>query len=142
MKTNNLVRQILLAAHPVGSYYWSSEATSPAILFGGSWEAIEDKFVYAAGSKAVGTTGGEETHALKGSEMPSIIVEYTNGTTTLPKYSGYIKSDSWGQNLNSAKTSGYSNVNPFVQSGDIGGSFLPHNNMPPYITAYCWRRTA
>ena len=58
--------------YPVGSYYWSSNATNPGTLFGvGTWEQIKDKFVYAAGSKTVGSTGGEETHKLTTGEMPS-----------------------------------------------------------------------
>lgn len=28
------------AAHPVGSYYMSSDPTEPAELFGGTWEAV------------------------------------------------------------------------------------------------------
>lgn len=54
-----------VAAHPVGSYYWSSESTDPSTLFGGTWEQVKDRFVLAAGdSYAVGATGGEATHTL------------------------------------------------------------------------------
>lgn len=34
-ETSNLVKTILLLAHPVGSYYWSTEPTNPGTLFGG-----------------------------------------------------------------------------------------------------------
>lgn len=67
----DLVKQILLAAHPVGSYYWSSEATDPATLFGGTWERVKDRFLYAVGDgSAAGDTGGEATHTLTEAEMP------------------------------------------------------------------------
>lgn len=60
-----------VAAHPVGSYYWSSESTDPSTLFGGTWERVKDRFVLAAGdSYAVGATGGEATHTLSYNEMP------------------------------------------------------------------------
>lgn len=45
-----LLQSILLMAHPVGSYYWSSDSTSPATLFGGTWEQVKDTFIIAAGS--------------------------------------------------------------------------------------------
>lgn len=32
--------QAKLDAHPIGSYYWSNDSTSPATLFGGTWEAL------------------------------------------------------------------------------------------------------
>lgn len=36
-------------AHPIGSYYWSSNNTNPSTLFGGTWTQIKDRFVLAAG---------------------------------------------------------------------------------------------
>jgi len=35
--------------YPVGSVYVSVNTTSPADLFGGTWEQIKDKFMLAAG---------------------------------------------------------------------------------------------
>lgn len=65
-------KNLLLDAHPVGSLYWSSNATDPTSLFGGSWERIKDKFILAAGdSYSRGSTGGEAVHTLSVSEMPS-----------------------------------------------------------------------
>lgn len=47
-----------LADHPVGSIYQSTDSTSPASLFGGSWESIASERVLmgASGSHAAGTT--------------------------------------------------------------------------------------
>ena len=73
--------------HPVGSLYWSTDSTSPATLFGGTWEAITDKFILAAGSLyTAGDTGGEATHTLTIDEMPKhthkvrYVGNYANGT--------------------------------------------------------------
>lgn len=41
---------ILSKAYPVGSIYLSVNNTSPATLFGGTWEQIKDVFLFASGS--------------------------------------------------------------------------------------------
>lgn len=60
-----------LDAYPVGAYYISSEPTSPATLFGGTWERIQDRMIVAAGSTfTAGTTGGSTTKTLSVQNMP------------------------------------------------------------------------
>lgn len=126
----SLLNLIFDRAHPVGSYYWSSYSTNPLKLFGGTWVQVTDKFVLAAGSTyKAGATGGEATHKLTIDEMPNhahtLKVRYNEGSG-----SAYV----------------VDTVGP-VKFGDTysvetrGGS-QSHNNMPPYIAAYCWRRTA
>lgn len=45
--------------YPVGAIYMSVSSTSPANLFGGTWEQIQERFLLAAGSThEAGTTGG------------------------------------------------------------------------------------
>lgn len=62
-----------LEAHPIHSLYWSSDSTSPNILFGGgTWVQIKDRFILSAGDTyANGATGGEATVALTVAEMPT-----------------------------------------------------------------------
>lgn len=99
--------------------------TDPALLFGGTWERIEGRFLLAAGGKyEVGSTGGEAAHKLTVAEMPShshtyYRTDYTSGNT------------SSGSGLGDKSYS----------SGSAGGN-QPHNNMPPYLVVYMWRRTA
>ena len=58
--------------YPVGSIYLSVVSTSPATLFGGTWEKLQDRFLVGAGnSYSIGATGGEATHTLTTSELPS-----------------------------------------------------------------------
>ena len=66
------IRNLLLSVHRVGSLYWSSNSTSPAELFGGTWTQITDKFILAAGDTySNGASGGSETVTLTISEIPS-----------------------------------------------------------------------
>ena len=60
-----------LDAYPIGAYYISSNATSPATLFGGTWERIQDRMIIAAGSSfTAGTTGGSTAKTLSVQNMP------------------------------------------------------------------------
>lgn len=46
---NNLIDLI----YPVGSVYLTINDINPSLIFGGTWEKIEDKFLIGAGSKEV-----------------------------------------------------------------------------------------
>lgn len=67
-----VIKQAALAAHPVGSYYWSSDKTSPATLFGGKWEEVSNRFLYAVPTTSTaGSTGGAATVTLATTQIPS-----------------------------------------------------------------------
>lgn len=64
--------EAILAAHPVGSLYWSSQSTDPATLFGGTWTPIKDCFVWAKGdADTVNATGGSKTVTLTTNNLPA-----------------------------------------------------------------------
>ena len=128
------VAEAKLSGHPVGSYYWSSESTDPSALFGGTWERVKDRFVLAAGdSYTVGATGGEATHTLSYNQMPAH--NHTQYVTANKNSGGTATRQDYATD-----TTGLS-LYPQCDTGMAGGG-LPHNNMPPYIVAYCWKRTA
>lgn len=128
-----------LDAYPVGSLYWSSNATSPASIFGGTWTQIKDKFILTVGSTyANGATGGAATHTLTVSQMPShrhmFYIDLTK-TVNVPAYNMYFKTTAFSISdtaVARANENGMTNT----------GSGQAHNNMPPYIAKYCWERTA
>lgn len=118
-------------AYPVGAIYLSVTDVNPAELFGGTWERIGGRFLLGADSTyAGGSTGGEATHQITTAEMPShnhALDNYnvTGGTTSFMTVQANDKK-------------GYSgNVNTLYTGGN-----QPHNNMPPYLAVYMWRRTA
>jgi hypothetical protein len=78
--------------YPVGSIYMSVSSTSPATLFGGTWEQIQDTFLLAAGTTyTAGTTGGSSSHILTTDELPS----HTHG---IPSLSGSASGGSHNHN--------------------------------------------
>lgn len=123
--------------HPVGSIYWSTNITSPETLFGGTWEQIKDTFILAAGdSYSAGSTGGEANHTLTIDELPSHrhYLKYGN------VYIGYLNSNA-AQSNNQALYKYNVSREDALYGEDVGGG-KAHNNMPPYLVAYCWKRTA
>lgn len=118
--------------HPVGSVYQSTDSTSPAELFGGTWEQIKDRFLLAAGdSHAAGSTGGEEKHILTAAEMAN----HTHGYD----YTG--QSDAIGtEAIKIVSPGGTANAYTGKATSNCGGQ--AHNNMPPYLAVYTWRRTS
>ena len=118
----------LLMVYPVGSIYISVNSTSPASLFGGTWEQIEDRFLLAAGSTyGAGSTGGEAVHTLTVDEMPA-------HNHSVPNMPGRDEGVEWvGQSGIAA---------PQTRSTDINGGGAAHNNMPPYLAVYMWKRVA
>ena len=115
--------------YPVGSIYMSVNNTNPSTLFADTtWEQIKDTFLLSAGDTyAAGSTGGEATHTLTADEIPSHTHSYVGYSNTIAVSMG---SSGSVQNSTSSATSG------------TAGGGQAHNNMPPYLTVYVWKRTA
>ena len=122
----------LLDVYPVGSIYMSVSSTSPAALFGGTWEQLKDRFLLGAGDTyTAGDTGGEATHTLTVDEMPS----HTH------KSQGYWQSNDSGGKTNIARNK--VSTDPVDTNALLNtGGDQPHNNMPPYLVVYMWKRVA
>ena len=124
--------------YPVGSIYMSVTDVSPSSLFGGTWERIKDTFILAAGDTyAAGSTGGEAEHTLTTAEMP-----YHSHTILLNSASS-VSYDTWDYSYGASKANRnyYSQAPAEPVIGGAGGSGA-HNNMPPYLAVYIWKRTA
>ncbi len=146
---------------PIGYIYMSVNSTNPSTYFGGTWTQLKDRFLLGAGSTySNGATGGSATHTLTKDQIPSHTHSFS-GTTN--KDGAHVHdSTAYGwriDNVGSARSeiaggsSGFGcdirirNTNSAHQhsfSGTTGGTGggKAHNNMPPYLVVYMWKRTA
>lgn len=128
------VSTVLDKVYPVGSIYMSVNSTNPKTLFGGTWVQIKDRFLLAAGTTyKAGATGGEAAHTLTASEMPSHnhAVYYPNA--------GAADHSAPGNYPDGPSDSTYYAIGSYTSSA---GGGTAHNNMPPYLSVYVWKRTA
>lgn len=144
---------ILDLIYPVGTLYWSKNETDPAILFGGTWERIKDKFILAAGDSYLqGNTGGKANVALTVDQMPAHT--HTRGSMNIKgTFSGHENNASdvfsvsetteWHGNRNNnghkRKITFDASKNWTGSTSSVGKGYA-HDNMPPYIAYYCWER--
>lgn len=137
--SQQIIKQFITTqAFPVGAIYTNVTGTNPATELGyGTWSAFGAGQVlvgYKSGDSDFGTvlnTGGEKTHTLTVSEMPShshSIYAGSNGTGN----PSVAPSSGTGQTINPA-VSGY-----ITSTGGDGA----HNNLQPFIVVYYWQRTA
>ena len=56
--------------YPVGSIYMSMQAADPALLFGGSWQAITDAFLLPAAQSGQTGGGGNAYADRRGNALP------------------------------------------------------------------------
>ena len=129
-KTDATWEEIQLVSFPVGAIYMSYTSTSPASFIGGSWAQIQGRFLLAAGSGYTATkTGGETEHTLTVNEMPS--------------HTHYVYGSGWDSRFDGLGGSVMESCEPNrpAQTSSAGGG-QAHNNMPPYLVVYIWRRTA
>ena len=129
----DLETSILLKIYPVGAIYTSTVNTHPSTLFGGVWTT------FATGRTIVGIdttqtefntiekTGGAKTHTLTINEMPT----HAHANARPGQVSNGSAPGQYGFHTNGA-----------FSATDPSGGNQAHNNLPPYITVYMWKRTA
>jgi hypothetical protein len=138
--------------YPVGSIYMSVTSTSPATLFGGTWVQLKDRFLLGAGDTySNGATGGSATHTLTKSELPNVQLGLAvapdrsgyGGTLLITTEQGSYKSKfASGSALKAPEVSlGTSASTSNIKTETLGSGYA-HNNMPPYLVVYMWKRTA
>ena len=146
--------------YPVGSIYISASSTSPATLFGGTWEQIQGRFLCAAGNngesgnanlnKSLGATGGTYRHqheyglrhnvyygqgANSTSDADSIQLSNYNTSNTQSWKSGSQNGNAQGRH---ASWSGEGSLSRF----DVTANTKLTDSLPPYIAVNVWQRTA
>lgn len=150
---DEIYKQAKLDAHPVGSYYWSNDNTSPATLFGGTWEALPagytliaqgsgsddfGSYTYTAGQKY-----GERKHQLTTDEMaPHVHQERMTTSDGNPNPLVNLQTNGTLSGATVPQAFGYTNKATDTVNTVSAGGGEGHNNIPPVIASYAWRRTA
>lgn len=136
--------------YPIGSIYITTSTISPETLFGGTWERYsQGRFLLGAGTgtdwtgtsqtyNAVGDMGGEYNHTLSIQELPDHDHRQIIWDASPFGLLGVQGGQSYPRTL-SVDGGTQQNYNP--RTGGTGGG-QAHNNVPPYIVVYMWRRTA
>ena len=147
-----------LQSRPVGNIYQSTNATSPAELFGGTWEAMPaGRVLLAQGQSdwgtnyAAGSTGGEATHQLTVGEMPSHTHSASSNWAGEHNHSATTRDNGGSASTFSSAYSASGTVRTVYTNNSGGhshtvtinntGSSQAHNNLQPYISVYMWQRT-
>lgn len=140
---------VLDNVYPIGSIYMNVNSTNPGTLFGGTWEQIQGKFLLGMSSSyPAGSQGGEASHTLTTAEMPS----HGHNPANESGYYGFITNSKKAFTVGDMGTqSGTGRYYPYstaafdvsrnTLTGTTGGG-NSHNNMPPYLSIYIWKRTA
>jgi len=122
------------AIHPVGSFYFSIESTSPSSLFGGQWTQITGAAI--RGAEEMGYVGSD-THTLTLAEIPSHRHVSSN-------YWGVVCSQGMNTgNLNAtyvSNSSGNLLYGGYVLNWEGGGA--AHSILQRSFNCYIWYRTA
>ena len=150
-------KDLLEKVYPIGSYYWTEEDISPEKIFGGKWEKIEGRFLFASSSfHWVGETGGEERHQLTIDEIPQhnhyyncceLVVKEKSSTEKTKKEENKKDFNSFDEDYD------YDSDDEEIiikgchseETEDEKNFFYtnptkPINLMPPYLVANCWKR--
>lgn len=136
-----LVKKVLDRIQPVGSLYFSTNSTSPASLFGGTWERYAQGRVMVSASDTdtdftVGKTGGSKSH------------EHGPGT-----FGAQVSLDGQDTVVRRVRLSSFKGdvrkigaINGGSFNATWGAAITGHSDsassMEPYVAVYIWRRTA
>lgn len=152
------ISALMNAIYPIGSIYMSVNATSPAILFGGTWEALDGKFLIGAnGTYAAGSTGGSTTHthnvtaaginagtAITIPQLPgAVVVRISDGAGSALTGGGTVASGTWADAAIRDRTASGQNANGQTHTHTFTGSAVTSSatsTLPPYLAVYMWKR--
>lgn len=125
-------------SYPIGSIYISVDSTNPSELLGfGVWEQIKDTFLLSAGDKYEGgAVGGDAEHTLTIDEMPKHSHKFAYGVTGATASTTMLVIP--GDSFESGSAEWRTTTQDFIVES---GGDVAHNNMPPYLAVYVWKRT-
>lgn len=158
---NQLSEQIVdywKTVYPVGSIYMSVNETSPAALFGGTWEQIKGRMLIGTGTPeanddgtspgsynmALGSKGGSSTQRLT-DPAQNAYHQHTSGNTNKMGNIGYHASEPDENSTEANFAVLYDFLSPrtdlYLQTS-YSGEGAPFGIMNPYIAVNMWKRVA
>ena len=137
----HLVDKLLDRMYPVDSIYISTNSTSPASLYGGSWERYGTGRALISASDTdsdftAGTTGGSKTHNHNPGTLSAQVSLSGQNTVvrrvSIPSFKGDVRH--------------IGDINGGSFDSNWGAAIVGHSDdassMEPYVAVYVWRRTA
>lgn len=156
LATTEFVKEVLLAAHPVGDIKYTTNSANPSTYIGGTWEAYGEGLVLVgvdAGQTefdTVGETGGvkEVTLTAAQSGLPAHDHDVTDpghqhanpGAEASPFFSEI--GPSYGVTIPSTEVTSVAATGLTVDAVAAAPAAEAHTNLQPYGVVYIWRRTA
>lgn len=145
--------------YPVGSIYMNVNNVNPNTLFGGTWVALQDKFLIGAGNEyTAGVTGGSKYLQAHSHSIPSLSGSTGNAgghthqigadrdayyKSTGSCYSVHNTGPSGAGYLINTTTVGDHSHTVTTNASNTGSAGSGNaENMPPYLPVYIWKRTA
>ena len=118
--------------------FWASDdPTSPASFIGGTWERIEGSFIMgASGTYPAGSTGGSATKTIAKTNLPNERVGVQALVTKGSEGNAYDV-----VSITREHSDGSGNFSHTGKTYPLGDG-TPLNILPPYYSAYIWRRVA
>lgn len=142
-----LVDKMLDRMYPVDSIYISTNSTSPASLYGGSWERYGTGRVLVSASDSdtdftAGKTGGNKTAPVDLTEMYALWAN--RGSDFIAKVKTMPGNTVWRASVKSQQVNHYVTTDVANNAVEV---ILPEGNqhrsvstIQPYVTVFIWRR--
>lgn len=133
--------------HPIGSIYMSAESTSPADLFGGTWERLVNRFLIGAGDTyELGEEGGAKSHThgslnLNNGSLEAMIGSANGDATKLGYTPGNWNATDvpyWEIQCGTA----IRGTEATAHNTAVRGVTASGSHIPPYVAINIWKRTA
>ena len=139
LEATSIGTSLLNTIFPIGSIYFTASAVNPSTSIGGTWQRYaQGKCLFSVDDNdtdfSFETTGGVKEVVLTEAQMPShrhSVQDRSRNDTTSDG-----KANNNGNRVNPSNMN-YRSVDTSYTGGD-----QPHENLPPYIAIYIWKRTA
>lgn len=140
MAALKISQEILNIIYPVGSVYMSTNSTDPSILFGGTWNKIEDRFLWATVNTPM-RTGGSRTHSHGAGSLVACYDPKNSWNNALFRVKNV--SNGWTLSGYMSEGRGWNDGGGGAGRGiEVVGDTSSTETYPPYFEVYMWYRTA